>query len=204
MVLIFYIKKTKPHGKFCKYIVNLAVLLASSHKFQSDREDFVHNSSWYLYSLQEVLLFASQPQTPGSISTSPQKKEFRRKIIQNWVVWNYFWPELESPLALNMPFILALELCSRRWGRAQAQCHVSEQNTHFTLHSHCLYLIACEYLTGNGTGYSAFIAFRKQIIGKLVFVIVKGTIVLLDWPKPNYTRDAKEYWQSILYWAKMR
>lgn len=107
---------------------------------------------------------------------------FRRKIISNWVVWNYFWPELESPLALNMPFILALELCSRRWGRAQAQCHVSEQNTHFTLHSHCLYLIACEYLTGNGTGYSAFNAFRKQIIGKLVFAIVKGTIVLLDWP----------------------
>lgn len=129
---------------------------------------------------------------------------FRRKIIQNWVVWNYFWPELESPLALNMPFILALELCSRRWGRAQAQCHVSEQNTHFRVHSHCPYLIACEYLTGNGTGCSAFNAFRKQIIGKLLFAIVKGMIVLLDWPKPNCTRDAKDDWQSVPYWVKMR
>lgn len=105
---------------------------------------------------------------------------FRRKIIQDWVVWDYFWPELESPLALNMPFILALELYSRRWGRAQAQCHVSEQNTHFTLHSHCLYLIAREYLTGNGTGYSAFNAFRKQIICKFLLAIVKAAIVFLD------------------------
>lgn len=44
VVLIFYIKKTKSYGKFCKYIVHLAVLLASSYKFQSDREDFAHNS----------------------------------------------------------------------------------------------------------------------------------------------------------------
>lgn len=31
----FFIKKAKPR-KFCKYIVNLSVLLASSYKFHSD------------------------------------------------------------------------------------------------------------------------------------------------------------------------
>lgn len=128
---------------------------------------------------------------------------FRRKIIQNWVVWNYFWPELEPSLVLNKSFILTLELCSRRGGRAQAQCHVSEQNTHFRLRSHCLYPIAWEYLAGTGTGYSAFNAFRKQIIGKLPVATVKGTIVLLSWPKPNCTSDAEEDWRPEPYHTKM-
>lgn len=142
-----------------KHTIDLAALLSSFSKFCSDMVDFVHNSGWHLNSLQEVLLLAAQAQTPAVFPFPP--KIFRRKRIQNWVVWNYFWPELKSPLALNMPFISVLELCSRRWGRAQAQCHVSEQNTQFTSHSHSLYLIACEYLTGNGTGYSVFNAFRN-------------------------------------------